>query len=767
MCAQAMSPPRPPQMSTTPVPPPMGFPLIEESAASSAAPLNVSQTASQASGFRLPSAGEQFDKYTLLAKLATGGMAELFVAELSGAAGFSKKVVIKRILPHVAHDEHFTRMFLDEAMTCAQINHPNVCQVFELCETQGTHFLVLEHLEGATVGELIRRSLVSEQQLNLPLTAGIIVQACDGLHAAHEQVDEDGRNSNLVHRDVSPGNLFVTVDGIVKVLDFGIAKARWMSRKTKTGTLLGKCEYMSPEQARGGVTLDRRSDIFSLGIIAWELVCGKRLFRRESEYETLRAVLRSPIESPRSLRPSVPRAVDEAIMRALERAPDDRFRTAYEFRQAIAEALRETGGPTPMCDIAPLIRSSFSEELRIQRAVLKQAARQADGSGHSLPRLGSLPPMNDGDENFANTDVLTSQHQRLPSMEEEVAEGDSVELTFRDVPTEAPDDMPLRASATLSNPTAPPPIPHRPSKESKAVALPQAKLDSPQQDDLAVGETPPKRRTSRAPAPSAALPSAALPSAALPSAARRMTAPVASHPAASHPAASHPAVSRPAVNAAALMRASTEVIAQSSPKENVVAAIAPIDNEVKGQNEGRSTVVLLALTLLLGAAVTTGSLIYFSKKSSQSQASLPPAQAAAVTPPSSSTPLPSSDTAQPKEAPAAATAVDAGAPRRSAVANAAARAQLLEANQKAKAVVTALPASDAQVLGSIEILSTEVGTVYLYPEKTVLGTTPLTVALPAGRHKLKLEIGPTRAEKKYFFLKVEADQTTTRKFTHW
>ena len=596
------------------MPPPMSVPLVlplapavapltEESAAPGAA----HQALSQNSSFRLPSAGEQFDKYTLLAKLATGGMAELFVAELSGAAGFSKKVVIKRILPHVAHDEHFIRMFLDEAMTCAQINHPNVCQVFELCETQGTHFLVLEHLEGATVGELIRRSLVSDQQLNLPLTAGIIVQACDGLHAAHEQVDDDGRNSNLVHRDVSPGNLFVTVDGIVKVLDFGIAKARWMSRKTKTGTLLGKCEYMSPEQARGGVTLDRRSDIFSLGIIAWELTCGKRLFRRESEYETLRAVLRSPIESPRTLRPPVPRALDEAIMRALERDPSDRFRTAYEFRQAIADALRETGGPTPMCDIAPLIRSSFSEELRIQRAVLKQASRMADGSGNSLPRLGSLPPMNDGDENFANTDVLTSQHQRLPSMEEEIAEGDSVELTFRDVPTEAPDDLPSIASATsLSIPIAPPPIPHRPSKEAQALSLPQAQLDPPKKDDPA--------------------------SAALPPVARRMTA----------PAESRPREPRPAkAKAAALARSSTEVVATSSPKKNVVAAIAPADDEVKGPNEGRSTVLLLALTLLLGAAVTTGSLIYFSKKSSQPQANLPPAQAAAVTPSRSSDPLPS------------------------------------------------------------------------------------------------------------------------------
>ncbi len=384
----------------------------------------------------LPSVGEQFDKYCLLAKLATGGMAELFVAQLSGAAGFSKKVVIKRVLPHVAHDEHFSRMFLDEARICAQINHPNVCQVFELCESHGTHFLVLEHLEGATVGELIRRSLASEQQLNLPLAVGIIVQACDGLQAAHEQVDGDGHSSNLVHRDVSPGNLFVTVDGIVKVLDFGIAKARWMSRKTKTGTLLGKCEYMSPEQARGGTDLDRRSDIFSLGIIAWELFCGQRLFRRESEYSTLRAVLRAPIASPQSIRPTIPEALDHAIMRALERDPADRFDTAYEFRQAMADALREVGGPTPMCDIAPFIRSSFAQELKIQRAILRQATKYLEASDGIMPRLASAPPTS-GDQNFASTDVLTREHQRLPSIAGP-DELESKELTFGAVPKGTP-----------------------------------------------------------------------------------------------------------------------------------------------------------------------------------------------------------------------------------------------------------------------------------------------------------------------------------------
>ncbi len=722
-----MSPPRPRQMPTTPMMPPIGPRLVKAGDAPKATP--------KGAALRLPTAGEQFDKYTLLAKLATGGMAELFVAELSGAAGFCKKVVIKRILPHVAHDEHFTRMFLDEAKTCAQINHPNVCQVFELCETQGTHFLVLEHLEGATVGELIRRSLVSEQALNRRLAAGIIVQACDGLHAAHEQVDEEGRNSNLVHRDVSPGNLFVTVDGIVKVLDFGIAKARWMSRKTKTGTLLGKCEYMSPEQARGGVPLDRRSDIFSLGIIAWELVCGKRLFRRESEYETLRAVLRAPIERPISIRPAISPALDEAIMRALERDPGDRYRTAYEFRQAISDALRESGGPTPMCDIAPLIRSSFCEELKIQRAVLKQASKTADTSANALPRMGSMPPMNEGDENFANTDVLTAEHQRLPSLEEETEDLDSVELTFRVLPKETPavaaplTDLSTSSGTVAANPNVEPAKkPRGASRTSAPPPVPASRVDAEakttSKSDSATSKSEAKSKAE-------------------------------------------------AVDAAVF-------------SAQAAAVVAAVPEATTKAHDGRTTVLWLALTLLLGGAVTTGSLMFFRKNNSKAAPSITAAKPATTAPTSLAPPATPKPERQTKPALAPAPIVtDAGSAiatsgiatsgiatsgiANSAIVNAAAQARLLEENQKAKAVVTALPSTNKSgaEFGTIEILSNHVGKVYLYPEKTLLGTTPLTHALPIGRHKLKVEIGQEKGQKKYFHLKVEANKTTIRSLNHW
>lgn len=636
----------------------------------------------------LPAVGEQFDKYTLLAKLATGGMAELFVARIIGASGFRKNVVIKRILPHVAHDEHFTRMFLDEAITCAQISHPNVCQVFELCEAQGSHFLVLEHLEGVTVGDLIRRCLVAGQQLNLELAAGILVQACDGLHAAHEQVDEDDKSIELVHRDVSPGNLFVTVDGIVKVLDFGIAKAAWMSRKTRTGTLLGKCEFMSPEQARGGVPVDRRSDIFSLGIVAWEMLCGRRLFRRKSEYETLKAVLRAPIERPRDLRPTVPVALDEAIMRALERDPDDRYRSANEFRHAIADALKDRGGATPMCNIAPLIRSSFAEELRMQRAVLKEASRLSQRrSAPGLRRVprGTLPPGPPLNED--TTDLRTQPHQALPRLESGPSDDpESKELTFRVMPKTPPRGPALTFTAKEESDE---PV----LLTKKAVATPRS-----------------KRSTGGIP----------------------------------HSAA----------------RAWHDRL--SGGHETAPASVESKRARTEMAGSRLRPVGLLLTVALLGAGLAgTLTFIYYGRTS---QSSGPPAQTLAA--PETGA-LATAKTVSQKSKPA----VRASATTRtSADQNEKEHARILAANAS-PALVTSLHSETgdaAAKTGSLSIRSTQPATIYLYPRKTILGTTPLIdLRLPAGTHKLKAQVGSGKGQRKYFHVTVQAGKSSTRSFDHW
>src|SRR4051812_7865173 len=200
----------------------------------------------------------RFGKYSLVARLATGGMAEIFLARLQGVAGFEKLVCIKRILPHLARDKQFVAMFLDEARIAARISHPNVCQVFELGEIEGSYYIAMEYLEGVPLGCFRRRAALGV----LPdprLVAGIAIQACEALHHAHQLKNTDGSVMEVVHRDVSPQNVFVTVDGIVKVLDFGIAKAQGAHAKTGTGAIKGTSAYMSPEQLRGE-RVDRRTD---------------------------------------------------------------------------------------------------------------------------------------------------------------------------------------------------------------------------------------------------------------------------------------------------------------------------------------------------------------------------------------------------------------------------------------------------------------------------------------------------------------------------
>ncbi len=660
--ARAMSPTRLPQQAAQ-TPLASNTEVLDQALRPAAAPLRV---------------GEHFDKYQLLARLATGGMAELFVARLIGASGFRKNVVIKRILPHVAHDENFTRMFLDEAITCAQISHPNVCQVFELCESEDSHFLVLEHLEGATVGSLIRRCLETKRQVDLKLAAGIIVQACDGLHAAHELVDESDMNVGLVHRDVSPGNLFVTVDGIVKLLDFGIAKAAWMSRKTRTGTLLGKCEYMSPEQARGAAPVDRRSDVFSLGIIAWEMLCGRRLFRRESEYETLRAVLRAPIDRPSFLRPTVPDALDDAIMRALERDPDDRFRNANEFRHAISEALRDRGGPTPMCDIAPIIRTSFADQLRMQRALIREATRQSQGRSTAVLRKaprGTVPGTQEAAKPSSRyASEATDVHSSLPSLSAAPSEDTaSMELTFRVTP-KSPRPGRLVPTAPLATYQAPD-RPKAPLRPSGVTTLPGR--------------------------PSSISASGSVSAKAEPEAARQ---------------------SRPAKAAAIHRRQHTYQL------------------------------VLLIVVGLLGAALAAAvATIYYGETRATTEASTP--RAAEPAAPAATTE--SKYKASVAIAPVYASAKDnEQAPAKTTAANSAGRA----------AIVSSL--ETATKSGTVSIRSSKPATIYLYPSKQIIGTTPLIdFRLPAGTHKFKAKLG--QGQRKYFHLKVQAGQSAARSLDHW
>jgi serine/threonine protein kinase len=247
-------------------------------------------------------------RYEVVGHLASGGMAEIFLGRLRGPRGFEQAVVIKRVLPSLGRTKEFVDMFVDEANIVAAVRHPNVVAVHELGHEGEELFLVMEYLEGESIGSLLRRLWTGGEVLDRRLAIHIIAQACAGLHAAHELTDENGDPRDLVHRDVTPQNVFVTYGGEVKVLDFGIAKAHNRHTKTDAGQVKGKLGYMSPEQCFGK-PLDRRTDIFALGTLLYELTTSRRLFRRETELETLKLITEMAVVSPSAVLTDYPPAL--------------------------------------------------------------------------------------------------------------------------------------------------------------------------------------------------------------------------------------------------------------------------------------------------------------------------------------------------------------------------------------------------------------------------------------------------------------------------
>ncbi|MGE0399390.1 MAG: serine/threonine protein kinase, partial [Kofleriaceae bacterium] len=305
-------------------------------------------------GTLVPRDARDFGNYQLIAKLATGGMAEIFLARPNARDGMapSKEVlVLKRILPHLAEDDHFVTMFRDEADLASQLTHKNVCHVHAFGEYGGTWFIAMEYLHGVPLSRMMTRLSKAGKMLDVRIVAGIVVQACEGLHAAHEAKGPDGAFLHVVHRDVSPPNIMVCGDGTVKVLDFGIAKARGANSRTRTGTVKGKNAYMSPEQILGK-PLDRRSDVFALAIVMYEMLAIKRLFHRDSDFLTFKAITEEPIPDIRERRPDLPPGMRAALIQAMARDPNGRFDTAQAFANAIRQSLATLGGPASPADLA-------------------------------------------------------------------------------------------------------------------------------------------------------------------------------------------------------------------------------------------------------------------------------------------------------------------------------------------------------------------------------------------------------------------------------
>ena len=333
--------------------------------------------------------GEGFvGRYQLCFELASGGMAKVFLARIEGVAGFEKLVALKLIHRHLADQEDFVEMFLDEARIASRITHPNVCTVFDFGRAGSDYYLAMEFLMGEPLSRVMRAAVAEDDLVGSRRWTAILLRVmsdvCEGLHAAHELRNERGELLNVVHRDVSPHNLFVGYDGGVKIVDFGIASATDRLHTTQVGTVKGRHTYMAPEQALGR-KLDRRADVWSVGVVLFESLAGKRLFKRSTEAATLSALVSDPIPRLSEVWPDVPPDVEAVIMKALSREPDERFATAREMGRALEHALMGLRQPAGKAEASELMEQLFAEQHARRQTMVEQARTMRAGAVAPLP----------------------------------------------------------------------------------------------------------------------------------------------------------------------------------------------------------------------------------------------------------------------------------------------------------------------------------------------------------------------------------------------
>ncbi len=285
--------------------------------------------------------GQRFGRYEALLRLASGGMGHVLVGRTLAEYGVSRLIAIKTILQHLVADETYVKLFVREAAIASRLHHPNVVPVLELNRTETELYLVMEYFPSVSLQTILRVSTKSQKQMPFDVACAFVADAAAGLHAAHELSDENGVALNLVHRDATPSNLLIGIDGSVKLTDFGVAKATGAQFESMTvgGDLRGKLGYLSPEQVVG-VGLDRRSDLFTLGVVLWECIAGRRLFRHESELALLRAITEEDAPDVRDIAPKCPAALAQIVRRALHRDRDRRYQSAAELRQALTAQLK-------------------------------------------------------------------------------------------------------------------------------------------------------------------------------------------------------------------------------------------------------------------------------------------------------------------------------------------------------------------------------------------------------------------------------------------
>jgi eukaryotic-like serine/threonine-protein kinase len=337
-------------------------------------------------------------KYRVIKRLEAGGMAEVYLGEAVSVQGFKKKVAIKRVLPHLAQNESFIEMFLDEARLSARLNHTNIVSVFDISKREDTYFLIMEFVDGVNLKRIMESLTKRGQRMKLGEAIFLCIEACRGLSYAHDLHDESGKPLNIVHRDISPPNIMVTRRGEVKLADFGLAKASTQIQTTDPGVVKGKFSYLSPEAANGQ-EVDAKADIFAIGIVLWEMLAGKRLFWGENDYATVKLIQKANIPRLAPLNREVDEAFEEVLVRALTRDPKARYQTAREFGDALADYLFSHRLMVTAYDLANLVQNVTSggevpgagEEQSLIDRLIQEELDESVGIGS---QSGSLPVQN-------------------------------------------------------------------------------------------------------------------------------------------------------------------------------------------------------------------------------------------------------------------------------------------------------------------------------------------------------------------------------------
>lgn len=406
-------------------------------------------------------------RYRIVDEIGIGGMASVHLARMDGPGGFQKWVAIKKIHSHLVEDESFVQMFLDEARVAARISHPNVATVFDLGKHEDTYWIAMEYLHGEPLREVMRRTEELGTAMPPEIACRVIADAAEGLHAAHELLGKNGEKLQLVHRDVTPHNLFVTYDGVTKVVDFGIAKFSSRMSHTRAGTLKGKLAYMSPEQVHGE-GIDRRTDIFALGVVLWELTTGQRLFRMESDLDTLAKVQECNVPRPSTLIRGYPVDLEKIVMKALAKNRGERFATARELSRALQSLLMRRGLFIASDEVAAYTQSIFADRIQKREAHLRWAAEVTQtinvDNMLSKPKLGS---------EFTNSDMQPAS-SAAPSRPPSAAPR-PLPAASRDRGRGHPDDHDVQSSLSTPRrdpvPSAPGPS-RRPAAPRPAAGMP-------------------------------------------------------------------------------------------------------------------------------------------------------------------------------------------------------------------------------------------------------------------------------------------------------